>query len=355
MKTRILLYICALAAIFSCSKADLADAGVQSENNNSIESIVVCGYDKIDGTIEPCYWVNGDQQFLELPDGVIGGKAKAIAVAKGSVYICGSAETLEGEELPCVWKNGEIHMVLKESEYTMVFTDIAIANDGTILVSGTKFVDDIPISGGYWKGGSFIAIDKCLSANSIAIDNGSIYIGGASYNSDGNLIPCYWKGEDQIELSIPSNLICAQVNSIAIENGLVYACGFGLDENTDTYAYSWANGSYSQLGSGSGLASAISVYNSKVLVGGASYEIESGIFKPSAWMDAKECSLGLSSTFSYGYAYSVINGATYYVCGSCASLNEDFELVSKACYWQNGTQKILPSTGTAEAFDIALN
>ena len=64
--------------------------------------------DAVRGVV-PAYWVNGKINFLPIPEGTYSGAARSIALNGNDIYIAGDANSR-----PCYWKNGNLEFLGSE-------------------------------------------------------------------------------------------------------------------------------------------------------------------------------------------------------------------------------------------------
>jgi|GEM_PF-3065681 len=342
-----LLPLLGLFILSACSKGDVLTEPVAEDR---VKSIYYCGYDKKDGVVRPCYWESG-LEFLDLPEGMVGGKATSIAVSSsGTIYICGYAETLEGENVPCFWNNGKFAQLDYSNGDSAVCGSIAF-QDGNVLISGTIYYGGIPTAAGYWKNGVFNSVATGSIVNDIAVEDGSIYLAGAYFDASLTEHPCYWKDGVRETFDFPTKLEGASLTSIDPNDGDIYASGFCLNEEGNPCPFAWKNGSYTQLSENVGITSSISARNGKYAVSGTLLDGEYDLYKPYLWVDGDQMETGLGE-FGFGTINSVVYANQIYSCGSVISISSDLEMQMEPCYWEGTKQKLLQSDGNAEALDV---
>ncbi len=96
----------------------------------------------------------------------------------------------------------------------------------SVYVAGyeTKKYRDMDVSvAKYWKNGNPISLTdgkESAYCKSITVENGDVFVAGATTNSDGISIPTYWKNESPTVLN--TNGISAYANCIILKNSDVY-------------------------------------------------------------------------------------------------------------------------------------
>lgn len=281
----------------------------------------------------PCYWKNGQQHELAVPDGTEH-YPREIAISEGSLYIVGEgSRTATG-----YWKDGVWHKNAVPAEARSCRAHTIAVADGSVYMAGYYRKVDNTTAAGYWKDGvwqPFESIPGSIGeeARSIAVSEGSVYVAG---ERDGNIFG-YWA--DGVWKTLPglegtNNGYCM---SIACSGNSVYATGYCYNTDADIWqACTWENGVVRKLAVPEGVkyyyGFKIVVADGKVYVVG-NYSKEDGKNAACYWKDgvfhALEAPGELVGTDSIGL--SVCDGAVY-VSGYYESAPGTYA----SYYWKDG-------------------
>ena len=179
------------------------------------------------------------------------------------------------------------------------------------------------------------------TCNSYIIPGKTVYIAGASYDSNGNYTACYWK--DGVRYELPGG---AWATDIFVENGTVYTSGTG--EGSD--ACYWIDQTRYDLPGNWGEAEAITVHNGDIYVAG---HFTTGGFNVGScyWKNGVKTNLTINRD-SQAFGIAVKNNGDVYT-GGWFMNNHHYVL---PCFWKNSSRTTLsvPSGGDGEVNDIAL-
>ena len=173
--------------------------------------------------------------------------------------------------------------------------------------------------------------------NSYIIEGRTVYIAGASYNSEGNYTACYWV--DGVRVELPGG---AWATDIVVVNGTVYTSGTG--ETSD--ACYWIDQTRYDLPGLWGEAEGIAVHNGDVYVAGW-YENGSCY-----WKNGQKIDLTVNRD-SQAFAIGVRDNGMVYVGGYY--MNNHHYIIP--CFWKDGNNRTnlpIPSGGDGEVYDIAI-
>lgn len=265
-------------------------------------------YQTADYNTFACYWKNGVQKTLPVPEGTVDSHCTSIAASGGSIYLSGnmggtgcywkddvrtdlpnSAESgpsqafdiaVEGTTVYTLgwgyyWRD-KTHVEVKTPD----FTSRALAvSDGKVHIAGQLYISALGYSANiatYWKDGNAKSLTAPVTTREsdalcAVCSAGSVYIGGY-YSSEGVRYPCYWVGEACTPLTdVPQGMDDCSVQSIAVVNGTVYAAGTCMNSQRDA-VLCWTNGKHTELPLPAGAYNAkvpgIAVAGGKVFVAG---------------------------------------------------------------------------------------
>ena len=173
--------------------------------------------------------------------------------------------------------------------------------------------------------------------NSYIIEGRTVYIAGASYNSEGDYTACYWV--DGVRVELPGG---AWATDIIVDNGTVYVSG--TSEGFD--ACYWINQDRYDLPGSGGEGEAIALHNGDVYVAGW-YNNGSCYWKNGQKIDLT------TNRDSQAFAVGVRDNGMVYVGGYF--MNNDHYIIP--CFWKDGNNRTslpVPSGGDGEVYDIAI-
>ena len=172
--------------------------------------------------------------------------------------------------------------------------------------------------------------------NSYIIAGRTVYIAGASYDSEGNYTACYWV--DGVRVELPGG---AWATDIVVENGNVYVSG--TSEGFD--ACYWINQDRYDLPGSYGEAEAIALDGSDIYVAGW-YDNGSCY-----WKNGQKIDLTVNRD-SQAFAIGVRDNGGVYIGGYY--MNNNHYIIP--CFWKDGNNRTnlpIPSGGDGEVYDIA--
>jgi hypothetical protein len=163
-----------------------------------------------------------------------------------------------------------------------------------------------------------------------------VYVAGY-YHNGASYIPCYWKGSEKTDLSVPAVTEHAYATDICLVDDAVYVSGYYWTGNTYIGCY-WKDGERKDLvsGSGSSFAYEILVDNGTVYIAGAYTPSGVGDKFPCYWNGDTRVVLESSGT-TYGQANDIaIDKGEVYTSGRF--YNESTGYYDMPCYWK-GTER----------------
>lgn len=212
------IFFAALAALLmaGCSKErETTEPTPPPTPDEAQYDVYVAAYYINDETDVSCYWKNGEQHELTLPDASV--YCQRIVVADGSVYVGANGNA----KIFGYWKDGVWHAnTLPEETKTAWLSSIAVS-EGSVYTAGNVSTSTASTPG-YWKDGAWNSLpipEKAErgSAYSIAIDGGSVYVAG---DVDSGLKDTgYWKDGVWQELERPAGAQKAYTCEIACAEG----------------------------------------------------------------------------------------------------------------------------------------
>ena len=173
--------------------------------------------------------------------------------------------------------------------------------------------------------------------NSYMIEGRTVYIAGASYNSDGDYTACYWVDGTRVEL--PGG---AWATDIIVDNGTVYVSG--TSEGFD--ACYWINQDRYDLPGSGGEAEAITLDGGDIYVAG--WYNNGSCY----WKNGQKIDLTVNRD-SQAFAIGVRDNGSVYIGGYF--MNNDHYIIP--CFWKDGNNRTslpVPSGGDGEVYDIAI-
>ena len=173
--------------------------------------------------------------------------------------------------------------------------------------------------------------------NSYIIEGRTVYIAGASYNSDGDYTACYWVDGTRVEL--PGG---AWATDIIVDNGTVYVSG--TSEGFD--ACYWVNQDRYDLPGSGGEAEAITLDGGDIYVAG--WYNNGSCY----WKNGQKIDLTVNRD-SQAFAIGVRDNGSVYIGGYF--MNNNHYIIP--CFWKDGNNRTslpVPSGGDGEVYDIAI-
>ena len=173
--------------------------------------------------------------------------------------------------------------------------------------------------------------------NSYIIEGRTVYIAGASYNSDGDYTACYWVDGTRVEL--PGG---AWATDIIVDNGTVYVSG--TSEGFD--ACYWINQDRYDLPGSGGEAEAIALDGGDIYVAG--WYNNGSCY----WKNGQKIDLTVNRD-SQAFAIGVRDNGSVYIGGYF--MNNNHYIIP--CFWKDGNNRTslpVPSGGDGEVYDIAI-
>lgn len=310
-------------AKITITSGDAAPLTITATQDGAQYDLYISGSYTDAGTEKPCYWKNGTLTPLPGVDETGYGRATAMTVSNGKVYIAG-----RGQSMGCYWIDGVCHElteyydmrsiavdnetvyvlgpnmlwkdgVLDDSSFGRDFSPQAIAvSDGTLYLAGRLHLE-IPLTGysadvaACGKLGSpnhlpTPVVSKEADAYCATASAGSVYVGGYYYDEDAKMQQaCFWK-DRQKALPLETPRGNSEVRFICVENETVYSAG---------------------------------AYDDGELV------------VPCYWVNEKRMELQLPAGAEYPEITGIAAvGGTVYVSGTYTDENYD----NHACYWTDG-------------------
>ncbi len=284
--------------------------GTEADTTNPTYSVSVSdGSVYVDGSyyisdrnnIIPCYWKDGIRTDLPLPEGtqkVIAG-AFYSSVLDGSIHIIGSLlQDYDADWSNCYWKDGVLSD-LPASAKNGYLVSIAAA-EGAVYIAGAYFDDAVgEYVTGYWKEGNFTGLDYPAGATNcdpsdIAIPDGSVYVTG-NYKIDGRSFCCYWKDGVRTDLPLPAEIWSPYSRGIAVSEGSVYVGG-NYEDKTKRICCFWKDGARTDLklpeGATNMYLARLAVANGSVYIAGE-YATEENTTKGFLWKDGTWLDFGI--------------------------------------------------------------
>jgi len=181
------------------------------------------------------------------------------------------------KNIATVWYNGEVLYELSEN--------ISVANsifvDDKVYVAGTEIDPDTFINmARLWVNGQVVELeggDDFGGANSVFVDNGSVYVAGNLSNE-----AVYWKDGVLTYLEFDNNNPTAKARDIFVSNGHVYVAGTYSDGNI-TKAVLWKDGEIDFFEEGASGANSLYVDGDTVYMAG--YIGGGNTQKATLWID----------------------------------------------------------------------
>lgn len=296
MKTKLMLFA-AIAAltIAGCSKErETTEPAPPPTPDEELYDIYMAGNVRDGETDVSCYWKNGQQHELAVPDG-IEHYTREIAVSEGSVYVVGELPQKTG-----YWKDGVWHENAVPAEA--------------------------------WN----------CSAHTIAVSDGSVYMAGFCRKIDRTNAAGYWKdGVWQPLESIPGG-IGEEARSIAVCGTTVYVAG---GREGDIFGY-WADGVWKTLpgleGTNKGYCQSIACSEDSVYATGYCFNIAADIWQACIWENGVVRKLAVPEGVKYYYGFKIVvaDGKVYVVGNYSKEDGKD-----AACYWKDGVFHALEAPG----------
>ncbi len=192
-------------------------------------------------------------------------------------------------------------------------------------------------------------VSGCTKKEDIAPTTTTVYTAGYTYNTSGQVVPCYWKNEERVDLPVIDSNRDGYAFAIAVEGNTVYTGGYTINTSDDRIPCYWKNQERIDLPvfnpSEYGVVQDIKVINEAVFTAG--YTTSSfGFRSPCYWINKTRVDLPvLIPADSHGAAYALdVVENTVYVAGYAGDA---------PCYWINNSLILLPAPPTGcQATDI---
>lgn len=307
----------------------------------------------------PCYWKGTTRSALDVPAGTTNADATGACVVSGSFYVSGyhkSGTTYD----PCFWKDGVRTDLATGGVGGRAFA-IAISG-GSVYVAGEYY----PASHGgdsapcYWKDGVLYALDhpgdKYAAAKAIAVLNGEVYTAG-SYTLDGyDLYACYWKGSAKTDLSVPAGKNRSEANSIALSGGSIHVAGSYSTNyiEADSKGAYWKDGARTDVvatGASKTWVSSLSLDGGTAYLAGFG-ETGDGSKIACVWKGSEEIALSAQDR-TYTNAIALLGGRAY-CAGQVSNGLTGADMKYVACVWEAGVRRNLETSVSSDTEAIAL-
>jgi len=278
--------------------------GTDSDNPNSVR-LAVSGSDVYIASAYSSRWAvwkNGEQIYYASSNDDKGSIMTGIAVSGSDVYISG-ARYAGSTYVAGIWKNGT-WTAYGGGEGNSFVNDIAYS-DGICYACGHICdSNDNPIYG-VWKDGVWTAYSDASDLECIAVDSGSVYVGG-TVNPNGTAIPAVWK--DGTYTVYGDGTTGGYIFRILVANSAVYAAGYMMSSNDTAQACYWKDGVETELSDGTAESQGTCIYvdDSDVYVGGhITYDVtnslwQAGIWKNGTWTGYSDTDTADGSVYAIG-------------------------------------------------------
>lgn len=263
------------SATITITSGDATPLTITATQDGAEYDLYISGSYTDAGTEKPCYWKNSTRIDLPGVDETGYGRATAMTVSNGKVYIAG-----RGQGTGCYWIDGVCHElteyydtrcivadnetvyvlapnmlwkdgVLDDSDFGRDFSPQAIAaSDGTLYLAGRLHLE-IPMTGysadiaACGKLGTpnhlpTPVVSKEADAYCVTASAGSVYVGGYYYDEDANVErACFWK-DTQKATPLEAARGNSKVLFICVENETVYSAGYNRVDGQKALCY-WVN------------------------------------------------------------------------------------------------------------------
>jgi hypothetical protein len=267
-------------------------------------------------------WKDGVPSNLAAPAGGYNTHAYAVYVADGHVYTAGNYCNNQGFQSACYWMDSTpIDLPVPSGASSPSALSISVSNSGAVYTAGSYGVGANWVAC-YWAG----AIEHDLPlpsgagdayALSVCVSGTDVYVAGWYVDtSSGQSVACYWKNENETDLSGAA----AQATAVFVDGAGVYIAGTCQGSGGGLAACYWQNGTKMDIESGTNIPTITSIFESGGTVyvagwyGGVSY-----------WT----CTSTLTRIDLYASSTNLATGifvadGSVYVSGSYGT---------KACYW----------------------
>lgn len=189
-------------------------------------------------------------------------------------------------------------------------------------------------------------VSGCTKKEDTAPTTTTVYTAGYTRNDAYNLVPCYWKNEERVDLPMINPNSSGFAFAIAVERDTVYTAGYTMNTLDDFIPCYWKNQKRVDLPVSNptefGIVEDIQIVNGAVFTAGYTYNATT---VPCYWINKTRVDLPVLNPTDFGsvHALDVVEN-TVYTAGYSGST---------PCYWVNNTLIVLPTlSGSGEATDI---
>jgi NAD(P)H-hydrate repair Nnr-like enzyme with NAD(P)H-hydrate epimerase domain len=220
-----------------------------------------------------------------------------------------------------------------------------------VYVTGYEEFEDGSVTAVYWKNGEKTTLSTNSDsawAVSIVVNGSDVYVAGFETAEQGALQAVYWKNGEKTVLdaelkTIRVDIVSTWAASIAVSGSDVYTAGMEMNARSRFSAVYWKNGVKTYLSQEplSSVASAITVVDSVVYIGGNDLNGEPAGVKAVYWKNGEKTVLSENSGNASVSAIAV-SGGDIYIAGSEDAVN---------VYWKNGIKTALGDGTTVSLID----
>ena len=209
----------------------------------------------------PAYWFNGNKVDLPLPDGHMTQGITDITVSNGQVYTAGRIETSERLIIPAAWIN-DTYVKLEMATYEGGSANSVIVENGTVYIGGSVYDRQTGMSyHAYWVDGALTVMDNdevldALETNfprgaftgAMVVDNGEVILAGhVSVNINQN-VSVFLSQDETFILENDAQKVGHRMFKAGIVDGRLILVGGMVDVNTNDQEYRlWVDGNRQQL------------------------------------------------------------------------------------------------------------
>jgi hypothetical protein len=316
-----------------------------------------------------CYWEGEKRVDLDVKGALYSIAMDIREASDGTVYAVGVYESTATSPIqPCYWRNGEINYLDSTDGSTTgvdaYATGFTLSGNQLYTLGFYYDKDAKNYTACYWEGATFHALKDAtgnlltrsnFAGYSIAVDQGKVYIGGKYWKSTDSL-PCYWVDDSIVELTGDAGAALAngQVYGLVADKGTIYAVGSYVGAKGELPCY-WKDGVFVALKDASGQlpgipsdARCIAFLNGTLYIGGSYTDSDSDIKRPCYWEEGSFHALsGGPAAEAYVYSISCDSGRAAFG-GICSGTGTAY---SFPAYWDAGAYHSLDS-GTDDQSSI---
>lgn len=271
-------------------------------------------------------WTLGDYSAVNLSDDPNQATTAYDITLKGEdVYIGGMATSADAYKIPTIWKNGQPQSLMDVSSPVDGEVNSVCASGNDLFAAGYYRVNKSPTSefrrdaAVIWKNGKQHNLtdgSRYAGANSVTVDDKTVYVGGFVYGESGYPVATLWTSKDAGETYSSKNYSdgasYSQIEDVCVSDGNLYMVGYRMLDK-ETQAVFWKNDELTVLDESRSYAYSVTVADGHIYAVGYTTKIyENGeCVVATLWVDGVAQVLTDIKKSSQAWDVVVKNGSVY--------------------------------------------